>query len=67
MVGKLSIALTLALACLVLAAQAWAATSRSVSLRDNFITVLDCKTATRAEIVLNIHDNQRVLVAVRHD
>jgi len=51
--GKLSIALTLALACMVLAAQAWAATSRSVSLRDNFIT-LSSATAPHGSVTFNV-------------
>src|SRR4029079_776637 len=39
MVARLTIPLTIALACGVLAAQAWAATSRSVALRDNYLTL----------------------------
>ena len=39
MVARLTIPLTIALACAVPAAQAWAASTRSVVLRDNSITL----------------------------
>ena len=38
MLAKLMIPLTIALACGVLAAQAWASSSRLVGLHDNFVT-----------------------------
>jgi hypothetical protein len=39
MLAKLAIPLTIALACGVLAAQAWAASSRTVGLRDNYLVL----------------------------
>jgi plastocyanin len=56
MVGRFSVGLTLVLACLVLAAQAWAATSRSVSLRDNFITVSSA-TAPHGSVTFSVANN----------
>lgn len=49
MLAKLMIPLTIALACTVLAAQAWAATSRTVGLRDNYL-VLTSLTAGHGSV-----------------
>jgi plastocyanin len=49
MLAKLTIPLTIALACTVLAAQAWAATSRTVGLRDNYL-VLTSLTAGHGSV-----------------
>ena len=53
MLGKLAILFTIALACTVLAAQAWAATTRTVSLRDNFIT-LSSSTAPHGSVTFSV-------------
>ncbi|MDX6520083.1 MAG: hypothetical protein QOJ31_2116 [Gaiellales bacterium] len=49
MLAKLTIPLTIALACTVLAAQAWAASSRGVGLRDNYL-VLSSLSATHGSV-----------------
>jgi plastocyanin len=59
MVARLTIPLTIALACGVLAAQAWAATSRSVALRDNYLT-LSSTSAPHGTVTFNVTNRGRV-------
>jgi plastocyanin len=55
MLGRLSIPLTIALACGVLAAQAWASSTRGVGLHDNFISFTSAK-APHGTITFNVHN-----------
>jgi plastocyanin len=55
MLGRLSIPLTIALACGVLAAQAWASSTRGVGLHDNYITFTSGK-APHGTITFNVHN-----------
>jgi plastocyanin len=55
MLGRLSIPLTVALACGVLAAQAWASSTRGVGLHDNYITFTSGK-APHGTITFNVHN-----------
>jgi len=59
MLGKLAILFTIAVACAVLAAQAWAATTRTVSLRDNFIT-LSSSTAPHGLVTFSVTNRGQV-------
>jgi plastocyanin len=53
MPARLTIPLTIALACGVLAAQAWASTSRTVGLRDNYL-VLSSATAAHGTVTFAV-------------
>ena len=53
MLAKLMIPLTIALACGVLAAQAWASTSRLVGLHDNYLT-FSSSTAPHGTITFTV-------------
>ena len=55
MLGRLSIPLTVALACGLLAAQAWASSTRGVGLHDNYITFTSGK-APHGTITFNVHN-----------
>ena len=55
MLGRLWIPLTIALACGVLAAQAWASSTRGVGLHDNYITFTSGK-APHGTITFNVHN-----------
>lgn len=56
MPARLAIPLTIFLACGILAAQAWASTSRKVSLTDNVIT-LKHTSASHGSITFNVTNN----------
>jgi iron uptake system component EfeO len=58
MLGKLAIALTIGLACVVLVSQAWAASTRTVTLRDNFIT-LSSATAPHGAVTFSVTNRGR--------
>jgi uncharacterized cupredoxin-like copper-binding protein len=55
MLSRLMIPLTIALACGVLAAQAWAASTRGVGLHDNYITFTS-GSAPHGTITFNVHN-----------
>jgi plastocyanin len=54
--ARLSILLTIALACGVLAAQAWAASTRGVGLHDNYITFTSA-SAPHGTITFNVRNH----------
>jgi plastocyanin len=56
MLSRLSIPLTILLACGVLAAQAWAASTRGVGLHDNFITFTS-SSAPHGTITFNVNNH----------
>jgi len=56
MLTRLTIPLTILLACAVLAAQAWAASTRGVGLHDNFVTFTS-GTAPHGTITFNVNNH----------